>query len=49
MTKYLDCSHIQGEPDKEQLLEITTDDLSDLEDEFSKYIMLAMGVLKEKN
>ena len=49
MTKSLDCPHIQGKPDKEQLLKITTDDLSDLEDELRKYIMLAMSVLKEKN
>jgi HD-like signal output (HDOD) protein len=46
---YPGCSHMKEEPDKEQLLqflEITTDDLSNWEDELRKYVMLAMGVLK---
>ncbi|MFT4577219.1 MAG: HD-like signal output (HDOD) protein [Nitrospinales bacterium] len=49
---YPGCSHMQGELDKEQLLQflgITADDLSKWEDELRKYIILAMGVLKEKH
>jgi hypothetical protein len=49
---YPGCSHMQGEPDKEQLLkflEITTDDLTNWGDELKKQIMLSMGVLKEKD
>jgi HD-like signal output (HDOD) protein len=48
---YSGCSHIQGEPVKEQLLEfleITTDDLSNWEVELRKYVILAMRVLKGK-
>ena len=46
---YPDCSHMQGEPDKEQLLqflEITTDDLTNWEVELRKYVVLSMRVLK---
>jgi len=46
---YPSCSHFQGEVDKEELLQflkITTDDLSNWEDELRKCVMLAMGVLK---
>ena len=46
---YPGCSHMQGEPDKEKLLQflkITTDDLSNWEDELRKYVALAMRVLK---
>jgi HD-like signal output (HDOD) protein len=46
---YPDCFHMQEEPDKEKLLQflkITTDDLSNWEDELRKYVMLAMSVLK---
>jgi HD-like signal output (HDOD) protein len=46
---YSRCSHIQEEPDKEQLLqllEISTDDISNWEDELRKYVMLAMAALK---
>ena len=49
---YSGCSHMQREPDKEQLLqflEITTGDLSSWEDELRKYVMLAMRVLKEES
>ena len=46
---YSRCSHMQEEPDKEQLLqilEISTDDISSWEDELRKYVMLAMDALK---
>ena len=45
---YLGCSQMQEDPDKEKLLQflnVTTDDLSNWEDELRKYVMLAMGVL----
>jgi HD-like signal output (HDOD) protein len=46
---YPNCSHMQGEPNKEQLLqflEITTDDLTNWEVELRKYVVLSMRVLK---
>ncbi len=46
---YPACSHIQGEPDKERLLQflgITTDNLFNWEVELRKYVILAMRVLK---
>jgi HD-like signal output (HDOD) protein len=46
---YPGCSHMQEEPDKEQLLQflqIKTDDLSSWEVELRKYVVLAMRVLK---
>lgn len=49
---YPGCSHIKREPDKDQLLQflqITTDDLSNWEQELKKYMMLAIRVLKGEN
>ncbi len=46
---YPGCSHMPEEPCKEKLLqflEITTDDLSNWEDELRKYVMLVMGGYK---
>jgi HD-like signal output (HDOD) protein len=48
---YPGCSHMPEESGKEKLLQflkITTDDLSNWEDELRKYVMLAMGVIKEE-